>query len=589
MTAWTWRTWADPIVDFGREVYVPWRLSEGATLYTDVAYFNGPLSPYLNALWFSVFGDSVTTLVGVNLVILAAIAVLLFRILELLSDRLSATAAVFAFLIGPAFHNRNYNFVLPYSAEMAHGVLLLLAGTLLVHRFVVSGGRTRWAFAVGLCAGGTFLTKPEIALSSVAVVFGLGVGVRMLALRRGPASRAALGALGGVVLPVIVAVVALASSIGLRMAVQGLLAGWQMALDPRITSLLFYRRMTGLEDLRWNLITLGLALVGLLLLALPAYALVLIRGRRPHLGSHAPADAGGSSPAWHIAALIGGAAASLALFWLLPFLTLVRAQSVLILALFVIALRRLPGADRQRAPVVALRLGFLALALVLPLKIMLAMGPLHYGFALTLPGAMILIIAALNWIPSAATAAGWHGSLLRFWVLGICIVLAALQAGQISDRLERWTGTVGYGSDQLRTDSIRATALGRAMEVARENLPDDGTLLVLPEGVSINYFLRTPTPTPFLNFMPPEILHYGDERIAREMASSPPDLVLVVHKDLSEYGVGQFGDGYGTALMVWVRDGYEPIEQIGDPPLEESSGFGIQVLRRRPAAGAVDE
>ena len=93
--------------------------------------------------------------------------------------------AIFFFLIGPAFHNRNYNFVLPYSAELAHGVLLLLIGSLLVHRFVASGGRPRWAFAVGLCVGGTLLTKPEIALASVALLFGIGVGVWVLGLARG--------------------------------------------------------------------------------------------------------------------------------------------------------------------------------------------------------------------------------------------------------------------------------------------------------------------------------------------------------------------------------------------------------------------
>ena len=33
----TWRTWPDPIVDFGRELYVPWSLLEGQRLYADLA------------------------------------------------------------------------------------------------------------------------------------------------------------------------------------------------------------------------------------------------------------------------------------------------------------------------------------------------------------------------------------------------------------------------------------------------------------------------------------------------------------------------------------------------------------------------
>jgi hypothetical protein len=45
MLCWTWRTWPDVLIDFGRELYVPWRLAAGQVLYTDIAYFNGPLSP----------------------------------------------------------------------------------------------------------------------------------------------------------------------------------------------------------------------------------------------------------------------------------------------------------------------------------------------------------------------------------------------------------------------------------------------------------------------------------------------------------------------------------------------------------------
>ena len=45
----SWRKWPDPLIDFGRELYLPWRLANGAVLYRDVDDFYGPLSQYLNA------------------------------------------------------------------------------------------------------------------------------------------------------------------------------------------------------------------------------------------------------------------------------------------------------------------------------------------------------------------------------------------------------------------------------------------------------------------------------------------------------------------------------------------------------------
>ena len=45
MLAWTWGTWPDVLIDFGRELYIAWQLAAGKTLYADIPYFHGPLSP----------------------------------------------------------------------------------------------------------------------------------------------------------------------------------------------------------------------------------------------------------------------------------------------------------------------------------------------------------------------------------------------------------------------------------------------------------------------------------------------------------------------------------------------------------------
>src|SRR5688572_5893321 len=99
MTVWTWQTWADVLIDFGREVYVPWQLTQGKVLYRDIAYFNGPLSPYLNSVWFRLFGTSILTLVICNLAILAALVALMYAVLSRISSHLGATAACLMLLV----------------------------------------------------------------------------------------------------------------------------------------------------------------------------------------------------------------------------------------------------------------------------------------------------------------------------------------------------------------------------------------------------------------------------------------------------------------------------------------------------------
>ena len=49
----TWLTWPDAFIDFSRELYLPWRVSQGDVLYRDLAYYFGPVSVYTNAALFA--------------------------------------------------------------------------------------------------------------------------------------------------------------------------------------------------------------------------------------------------------------------------------------------------------------------------------------------------------------------------------------------------------------------------------------------------------------------------------------------------------------------------------------------------------
>ena len=51
----SWAKWPDVLVDFGQQLYLPWRLAEGQRLYADLAYFHGRLpstsTPCGTACW----------------------------------------------------------------------------------------------------------------------------------------------------------------------------------------------------------------------------------------------------------------------------------------------------------------------------------------------------------------------------------------------------------------------------------------------------------------------------------------------------------------------------------------------------------
>ena len=204
LAAWTWRKWPDPIVDFGRELYVPWQITRGHVLYRDIASLFGPLSPYVNAIWFRLFGVSLTTLVVCNLVIFAGVLAGVYRYVRLCADRMTAAAASLSTLLLFGFAHLveigNYNFAAPYSHEATHGLALSLVLLLCLARGVATREPTSWAIG-GVCLGLVMLTKPETAVAAVVAVAAAISGAslldpghrRRLALERGRARRVRRG------------------------------------------------------------------------------------------------------------------------------------------------------------------------------------------------------------------------------------------------------------------------------------------------------------------------------------------------------------------------------------------------------------
>ena len=98
LAAWSWRKWTDPIIDVGRELYIPWQITQGKVLYRDIASLYGPFSSYLNAFFFKLFGVSLTALILCNLTVLAGFTIVVYRFFRMVGDRISATAVCLVML-----------------------------------------------------------------------------------------------------------------------------------------------------------------------------------------------------------------------------------------------------------------------------------------------------------------------------------------------------------------------------------------------------------------------------------------------------------------------------------------------------------
>ncbi len=572
LTAWSWGKWPDVLVDFGTELYVPWQLASGKVLYRDIACRQGPLPHYLNALWFALFGVSLRTLVLCNLAIFAGICALATRILQRTCGALAAQVACAVLLVVFGFSQYvgigNYNYVTPYQHHQTHGLALGLLGILALARGVCRGSAPAWG-AAGACLGLVFLTKLELFLP-LAAASGVALAFLPLGGARAGAARAARVFVAAALLPPLLALALLGRAMPPEAALAGVLGNW-LQLGGGLLAGPFYQRGAGLDDAAGNAARAVAQLAGLAAFAALALALerFLPRGRRR---------------AWALAVgLAAFAAGSLPglVDWLevpraLPLSTLGLAAGLLALC----ARRRAePGALERWLPLAL----WAVYALALLAKMGLAARIHHYGFALAMPATLLLVAALVAFLP-AVLAPRTGGAVARAAALG-AIAACALSLWARSEGFYREkTVAVGEGADRFLAAPVRGRAVAAALARLAGLVPPGATLLALPEGAGLNYWLRRESPTRFLLFLPPEIEAFGgEEALLREIRRGEPAVVALVARPSREFGVGPFGSDprNGRELLHWVEAHYERVApRAGGTGVR--AGAGITLWKRRP-------
>jgi hypothetical protein len=146
------------------------------------------------------------------------------------------------------------------------------------------------------------------------------------------------------------------------------------------------------------------------------------------------------------------------------------------------------------------------------------------------------------------------------------------------------THVVGSGADAFLADERGPVVTNALAEIARHVKPGE-TLAVLPEGIMLDYLARRRTSVRYINFMPVELLLFGEDAMLAALAAAPPDFVALVYKDTAEYGARFFGTDYGRRLAAWVGEHYREIAVFGTPP-SRNERFGIALLEREPRGEA---
>ncbi len=604
LTWWSWRKWPDILIDFGRELYVPWQLASGKVLYRDIAYFNGPFSPYFDAFIFHGFGPSFINLVIANLLISALLTIAVYMFFKRCCDRYTAifccTVFVTIFVFSHIMPVGNYNWICPYSHDLTHGITFSMLMLLMLQNCLFRIRPTLLVLA-GIFLGFTLLTKMEVSLAAVVSAFlGNSLIIWIHKLRFGRAAALVSIFFIGTLLPIAACFIFLGSHMRNDEILQSLSLSWRAVYLGPVTQNKFYLERLGLDAPLRNIILMGLGMLSLFLFAcasglLDFSRLSLVRRRAIFISI---------SGALFIVALflkfcpwfiLGRSAPPVdVLRWVIYTLSanwviIGRALPVITLILGVVLIVLLVKGKNE--PVVLPKLAALviwaAFAFLLLGKILLNSRVYDYGFGLAMP-ATALVVAGFLWVlPSVLKKIGATG--LTFRKIAVAgIILDIVLALIVSNRYYSFKYfNIGCGGDQIICygNRIGLTPGGQTIRELLDQIeylvPKQGNFVVLPEGIMLNYLSRRPNPTRYTVFAPPEVIMYGESNILRSLSDTLPDFIINIPRDMSEYGVGFLGESsnYGRSIMDWISEKYEKIWQEPDY-LQANDRFKISILRR---------
>ena len=127
----TWGKWGDAMFDCFREAIIPQNILDGGKIFRDITCLYPPLSYYIHAFLFLIFGQSLNVLYMVSIILSLTIYSLIYFIIKKKSSEITAFIAIFSIMSALTFriqlvHN-TVSWYFPYSYSLLYALTLMIA------------------------------------------------------------------------------------------------------------------------------------------------------------------------------------------------------------------------------------------------------------------------------------------------------------------------------------------------------------------------------------------------------------------------------------------------------------------------------
>ncbi|MFC1621157.1 hypothetical protein ACFL2G_02520 [Candidatus Omnitrophota bacterium] len=552
----SWLKWGSLLIDTGRGFYVPLSILSGKLPYRDIFYDFGPFSPYLNSLLCMIFGVHIRSFIISGTLTAILMCVLLYKTSRIFLNALFSTLCVLTFLFVFAFSQHYeagiFNYIIPYSYASIHAITLAFLALFFYYR--------SRAHLSGLFIALLLITRVEIGIVLMASIF---IGIILDSQKQDRLKNIAnyclfpaLAAAGiyGFFAMITSSAIASRESLLVNLDIKGPLTGYTLGtidfwknIATILKTSLYYVGMSAVffiagRMLSWikKISTIKRAIAGIVVTSLVAAFVVLFqRGFFYYNAQY-------------------------------------RCVPIVCVLVFIVSWRRYLAKKDKRDLFLSV---FSIFSLLLLARMFFNVRAEHSGFYLLVPGMVCYYIFFLRMVPRVSQRKDVRAFYrFAFTVLSISFIMAHVPISLYMYKNRTMKISAPRGTMLVRPGYYRYKQL---VEYLRKNTDPSDSLVVFPEGLTLNFLSERENPLYQYAFLPLwfSLKPDSEKNLIKEINDKGVKYVVILRRLTSEYGAARFGMDYAQGIMRYLADHYVIEKQFGPWPFT-SNEFSLVLLRR---------
>lgn len=566
--------WGDIIIDIGRDIYIPLEITKGKILYSDIFYTNGPFPIYLHTLLYKLLGVHIHVPMIGGIVITFLTALLLYKISRFFMGPICGSLIPLTFIFVCAFGNyvglNNYNFILPYTYTATYGILFSMAALYYFIKFIYYKGQKNLIF-YSIFTSLVLLCKIEIGIPLLIASTPITLFYRPINNKR------------------IVSFLIFLSSIATVFIIYGLFClktnfftiiyknFYKITIDLPTGNNIFAKWLIGTLNLKENMSLLAYSILSHMFVFMYFLSFDYILN---NLEDNIFIKSFITFTIYLITFII----IIYFMNFINPYIQYRSLPLICIITIIYSFWKLFMKTDSEKNQSISENIAIFSISLfslLLTIRIILRVSAAHYGFYLLVPGLISYYLFFFNIVPGFSEKIARHG--LYYFASFILLVLLIINHFNLYNPIykKRTLEISGKRGAIYYLDNIIGTMYRDLIDYLINNTKPNETLIVIPEGIDVNFFTAMDNPI-FYNSYMPSILELKDKEleIISQIYKNKVDYIVIIQRETSEYGPPRFGIDYGKELFSWIKKNYEIIKTFGPLPFTTNE-FGIAVTKRK--------